>query len=436
MRAHLRAKTTGKEHRLTANILKELQWRGLLDQLSDPELEKILGQEKLAVYAGFDPSSSSLQIGNLVGILALMRFQQAGHRPIALIGGATGMIGDPSGKDSERNLLTNEQVQANIASIRAQLEHFLGDSDADNAVIIVDNAEWLGRFSLIEFLRDVGKNFRVGYMLGKESVRRRIGDGDEGMSYTEFSYMLLQGYDFAHLFKEYGCTVQIGGSDQWGNITAGIDLTRKMYAQRVFGLTWPLVTTSSGAKFGKSEAGAIWLDAQQTSPYDFYQFWVRTDDRDVVNYLKCFTILSQEQIKELAEQTAQEPEKRQAQQILAQELTRIVHGPETLDQAVQASQKLYGGTLGDQPPEGAPQTTLTKKQLEEGIELIGILVETGLAQSRGVAKRLIKQGGAYINNKPAQSPEQRLGVGDLAKGQAIVLRAGKKNYHVLNFADK
>ncbi len=421
---------------MAVNILKELQWRGLADHVSDRELEKILGQEKLAVYAGFDPSSSSLQIGNLVGILALMRFQQAGHRPIALLGGATGMIGDPSGKNSERNLLADEQVQANIVSIRAQLEYFLGGSDADNGVIIVDNADWLGKFSLIDFLRDVGKNFRVGYMLGKESVRRRIGDSEEGMSYTEFSYMLLQGYDFAHLFKEYGCTVQIGGSDQWGNITAGIDLTRKMHGQRVFGLAWPLVTMAGGAKFGKSEAGAIWLDAKQTSPYDFYQFWVRTDDRDVVNYLKCFTMLSQDQIQELAEQTAQEPEKRQAQQILAKELTKIVHGPEALAQAIQASAKLYGGSLDELPPEGAPQTVLTNAQLEEGLELIDILVETGLAQSRGAAKRLIKQGGAYINNKAAQSLEQRLGVGDLAKGRCIVLRAGKKNYHVLYFADE
>ena len=420
---------------MAANILKELQWRGLAEQISEPELEKILAEEKLTVYAGFDPSSSSLQIGNLVGILALMRFQQAGHQPIALVGGATGMIGDPSGKDAERNLLGPEAVKANIAKIRGQLEYFLGSSGADTKVIIVDNAEWLGDFGLIEFLRDVGKNFRLGYMLGKESVRRRIGEGEEGMSYTEFSYMLLQGYDFAHLFSEYGCTLQVGGSDQWGNITAGIDLTRKLHGKRVFGLTWPMVTMAGGAKFGKAEAGAIWLDCQMTSPYDFYQFWVRTDDRDVITYLKYFTMLGQDQIQKLAEQTAKEPEKRRAQQVLAGEVTRMVHGQKALEQAVQASQKLYGGALEELPPKGIPQTILTRTQLEEGLELIDILVKTGLAQSRGVAKRLIKQGGAYINHKAAQSLERRLGVGDLAKGQFIVLRAGKKNYHVLYFVE-
>ena len=422
------------------NILKELQWRGLANQVSDPELEKILGQEKLAVYSGFDPSSPSLQIGNLVGILALIRFQQAGHRPIALVGGATGMIGDPSGKDSERNLLGPEAVKANIASIRGQLEHFLGSSDADNGVIIVDNAEWLGSFGLIEFLRDVGKNFRVGYMLGKESVRRRIGDSEEGMSYTEFSYMLLQAYDFAHLFSEYGCTLQIGGSDQWGNITAGIDLTRRLHGQRVLGLTWPMVTMADGAKFGKSAGGAIWLDGKQTSPYDFYQFWIRTDDRDVITYLKYFTMLAQDQIQELAEQTAQTPQKRQAQRTLALELTRMVHGQKALEQVVQASEKLFGGSLKGLSDKklseafgAAPRTAVKRSELEQGIELIDILVRTGLAQSRGAGRRLIKQGGAYINNEVEKSLERRLGAGDLASEHFIVLRAGKKNYHLLHF---
>lgn len=425
---------------MAMNILKELQWRGLANHVSDPELEKILGQEKLTVYAGFDPSSSSLQIGNLVGILALMRFQQAGHRPIALIGGATGMIGDPSGKDAERNLLGPEAVKANVASIRRQLEHFLGSSDADNGVIIVDNADWLGRFSLIEFLRDVGKNFRLGYMLGKESVRRRIGDSDQGMSYTEFSYMLLQAYDFAHLFNAHGSTLQIGGSDQWGNITAGIDLTRRLHGQRVFGLTWPMVTMAGGAKFGKSEAGAIWLDAEKTSPYDFYQFWIRTDDRDVINYLKYFTMLGQDQIEELTEQTAQAAQKRQAQRTLAEELTRMVHGQEALEQVVQASEKLFGPALKGLSDEklseafgAAPRTAIMRSDLEQGIELIDILVRTELAQSRGAARRLIKQGGVYVNNEVEKSLQRRLGAGDLASEHFIVLRTGKKNYHLLHF---
>ena len=265
---------------MSENIISELKWRGLLEEVSDPTLEKILAQQKLTVYAGFDPSSPSLQIGNLVGILALMRFQKAGHRPIALIGGATGMIGDPSGKDAERNLLTADGVAENVAKIRRQLEHFLDTSDPNNGVIIVDNADWLGKFTFIEFLRDVGKNFRVGYMLAKESVRRRVGEGDQGMSFTEFAYMLLQADDFVHLFDTHNCTLQIGGTDQWGNITAGIDLTRKLRSQTVYGLSWPLVTKTDGTKFGKTETGTIWLDAEKTTPYNFYQFWSRRPRRD------------------------------------------------------------------------------------------------------------------------------------------------------------
>lgn len=422
------------------NVLREFRWRGMIDQISDPELERILAEEKVAAYAGFDPSSSSLQIGNLVGILALMRFQQAGHRPVALVGGATGMIGDPSGKDAERNLLTAEQVQDNVAKVRGQLEHFLDTSDPVNGAIIVDNADWLGEFKLIEFLRDVGKNFRVGNMLGKESVRRRIGDESSGMSYTEFTYLLLQSYDFLHLFREHGCTVQLGGSDQWGNITGGIDLTRRVVAQTVYGLTWPLVTMASGTKFGKSEAGAIWLDAEQTGPYDFYQFWIRTDDRDVINYLKYFTMLSQGEIEGLAAQTANQPEKREAQRVLAKELTRLVHGQEALEQVTQASEKLFGGALRGLSDkqllgafEAAPRTEMGRSELEAGIEFIEALVKTGLAKSRGAARRLISQGGAYINNQGEKSFERQLGVGDLASEHFIVLRLGKKNYHLLHF---
>ena len=425
---------------MAANILTELQWRGLLEQVSDPGLEKILAEQKLTVYAGFDPSSSSLQIGNLVGILALMRFQQAGHRPIALIGGATGMIGDPSGKDTERNLLGPEGVAANVAKIRRQLEHFLDTSDPDNGVIIVDNADWLGKFSFIEFLRDVGKNFRVGYMLAKESVRRRIGEGQEGMSFTEFAYMLLQGYDFVHLFDEYDCTVQIGGTDQWGNITAGIDLTRKLRSQTVYGLTWPLATTAEGNKFGKTEAGAIWLDGEMTSPYDFYQFWMRTDDRDVITYLKCFTMLSEAEVQDLAEQTAKAPEKRHAQRRLADELTKLVHGEAAQGSTTEASKVLYGGKLHGLSDEqlsealkDAPTTIMPQSELETGTSLIDVLVRTGLAKSRGAARRLIIQGGAYVNNQVQTSLDRRLEPGDLASEHFIVLRTGKKNYHLLRF---
>ena len=423
---------------MSENICTELKWRGLLEEISDPGLEKILAQQKLSVYSGFDPSSPSLQIGNLVGILALMRFQQAGHRPIALIGGATGMIGDPSGKDAERNLLDSKAVAENVAKIRKQLEHFLDTSDPDTGVIIVDNADWLGKFSFIEFLRDVGKNFRVGYMLAKESVRRRIGKGEEGMSFTEFSYMLLQGYDFVHLFDTHNCTLQIGGTDQWGNITAGIDLTRKLRNQTVYGLTWPMVTMADGKKFGKSEAGAVWLNADMTSPYDFYQFWIRADDRDVIKHLKYFTMLSEKDIKNLAEQTAKAPEKRQAQRVLADELTKLVHGEAAHSQVVQTSEQLFSGQLSrlsdqqlSQAFEAAPRTTISKSDLNKGIPLIDVLVQTGLAKSRGAGRRLINQGGVYINNKVENSIERQLIPADLASEHFIVLRAGKKNYHLL-----
>ncbi|NIA07072.1 MAG: tyrosine--tRNA ligase [Actinobacteria bacterium] len=425
---------------MSENILAELKWRGLLEEVSDPALEGILAQQKLSVYAGFDPSSPSLQIGNLVGILALMRFQQAGHRPIALIGGATGMIGDPSGKNVERNLLTSQAVAENVAKIRRQLEHFLGAAEAETGVIIVDNADWLGKFSFIEFLRDVGKHFRLGYMLAKESVRRRISEGQEGMSFTEFAYMLLQGYDFVHLFNTHKCTLQIGGTDQWGNITAGIDLTRKLRSQTVYGLTWPLVTTADGTKFGKTEAGAIWLDAEMTSPYDFYQFWVRVDDRDAIKYLKYFTMLSEADIRNLAEQTATAPEKRRAQRVLADELTKLVHGEAAWKQAAQTSEQLFSGTLhglSDQQLstafEAAPRTNVAKSRLQAGIPLIDILVETGLAKSRGAARRLINQGGAYVNNQVEKSIQRSLGLTDLASAHFIVLRTGKKNYHLLHF---
>ena len=425
---------------MSENILAELKWRGLLEQVSDSGLEKILAEQKLCVYSGFDPSSSSLQIGNLVGILALMRFQQAGHRPIALIGGATGMIGDPSGKNAERNLLTPQDVDENVAKIRQQLEHFLDSSDPDTGVIIVNNADWLGKFSFIEFLRDVGKNFRVGYMLAKESVRRRVGEGDQGMSFTEFAYMLLQGYDFVHLCDTHKCTLQIGGTDQWGNITAGIDLTRKLRNQTVYGLTWPMVTMTDGKKFGKSEAGAIWLDAETTSPYDFYQFWIRTDDRDVISYLKSFTMLSEEDIRNLTEQTTVAPEKRRAQRVLAEELTKLVHGEAAWKQAAQTSEQLFSGTLhglSDQQLseafETAPRTSVTKSRLQAGIPLIDVLVETQLAKSRGAARRLINQGGAYVNNQVEKSIERSLSLTDLASENFIVLRTGKKTYHLLHF---
>ena len=349
------------------------------------------------------------------------------------------MIGDPSGKAAERNLLSPEGVAENVAKLRKQIEHFLGSSEADNGVIIVDNADWLGKFSFIEFLRDVGKHFRVGYMMAKESVRRRITDGAEGMSFTEFAYMLLQGYDFVHLLDTQKCTLQIGGTDQWGNITAGIDLTRKLRSQTVYGLSWPLVTKADGSKFGKTETGTIWLDADKTTPYDFYQFWIRADDRDAIQYLKFFTMLSEDQINDLAEQTAQAPEKRQAQRVLADEMTKMVHGETACQQATRTSEQLFSGQFhglsDDQLStafEAAPRTTIAKSRLDQGISLIDVMVETGLAKSRGAARRLINQGGVYINNEVEKSIERSLSTDDLASEHFIVLRTGKKNYHLLH----
>ena len=421
-----------------SDILKKLKQRGYISQLTDPKLQEKL-DEPITLYAGFDPTAQSLHIGHLLQIMLLSWFQRYGHNPIAVMGGATAMIGDPSGKNTERNLMDEQTIATNQNGIERQLRHFLDFDQAQNKAELLNNADWIGRFGFIEFLRDVGKHFRIGDMLGKESVRKRM-ESHTGLSFTEFSYPLLQSYDFLHLSREKNCRLQVGGDDQWGNITAGIELIRKLDAKSAFGLTTPLITTTSGQKFGKTEAGTIWLDADKTSPYEFYQYWIRVDDRDVISLLNLFTFLTEEQISKLENQVRTEPQKREAQHVLADELTRLVHGPEPLTAVQNASQVLFGKTI-----EGlldrdlndiftdVPSTTFPLQSLTEGIDFIEALCKTTLCQSRGEAKRQIKAGGIYLNNIRVNEDHPKLTLDSLASESMVVIRSGKKNYHLLKF---
>lgn len=428
------------EGTVVANIIETLQQRGLVSQISAPDLAQKCANGPVTVYAGFDPTARSLHIGNLLQIILLAQFQRHGHRPIALVGGATAMIGDPSGKSAERNLLDEATIQNNMANIREQLQQFLDFDCGQNSAMLVNNADWIGKFSFVEFLRDVGKYFRVGEMMGKESVRKRL-DSDAGMSFTEFSYQLLQGYDFLHLFREHKCMIQTGGDDQWGNITAGIELTRKLAGQPVYGITSPLITTASGQKLGKTEKGAVYLNPDMTSPYEFYQYWVRVDDRDVIKLLKYFTFLELDEIAELEKQVEQEPEKRAAQQVLAEQMTRLVHGEELLQTALQASRVLFGqeiAGLSDKDLSSifsdVPSTAMDRQKLDAGLPLIDALCDSALVSSRGEAKKLIKSGGAYVNNVRVDALDTTLTQDSLASETIMVLRSGKKKYHLLKFA--
>ena len=420
------------------NVIDTLTERGFVSQVSDPDLAAKLSRPA-TVYAGFDPTAESLHVGHLVQILLLAQFQRHGHRPIALVGGATAMIGDPSGKTQERQLLDQETIQRNQAGIRQQLEQFLDFGGGAHSALLVNNADWIGRFSFIEFLRDVGRHFRVGEMMGKESVRKRVQSGG-GMSFTEFSYQLLQAYDFYYLNQQYDCLVQVGGDDQWGNITAGIDLTRRLCGRGVYGLTSPLLATATGQKFGKTEAGAVWLDGQRSSPYEFYQYWIRCDDRDVVRLLKLFTFLEMEEIRDLEKVVQAEPEKRQAQKVLAQTVTRMVHGAEQTAAAQNASQALFGqevSGLSDRDLRSifadVPSTALARARLAGGLALVDVLCETGLCGSRGEAKKLIKGGGVYVNNVRVDELDARLTEESLASETMLVLRTGKKTHRLVQF---
>jgi tyrosyl-tRNA synthetase len=422
------------------NIYDELSSRGLVADCTDrDELTKRLDSGPVTLYAGFDPTADSLHLGSLVPLLALRRFQLMGHHPIALAGGATGSIGDPSGKTAERQLLTREVLNANIASIKVQLKKLLDFESASNPARLLDNASWIAPVSYLDFLRDVGKHFSVNMMVAKESVRARMEDRESGISYTEFSYMLLQAFDFYHLCREYHCELQIGGSDQWGNITAGSDLCRKKLGAHVFGLTLPLILNSDGTKFGKTAGGAIWLDPAKTSVYRFYQFLVRTDDRDVIRYLKYFTFLKAEEIASLAEKHQANPGAKDAHKALARAVTDLVHGPLATDEAIRASEILFGGglegiaeaTFNDIVGE-VPSKSIPMSQLESpGIQLAELLVTSGLCPSKGQARKDIEGGGAYINNLRETNYQRAVTTGDLLFGRHILLRKGKRNYVVV-----
>ncbi|HWV99304.1 MAG TPA: tyrosine--tRNA ligase [Candidatus Acidoferrum sp.] len=422
------------------NIVEELQWRGLVADCTDlPELVKRVNAGPLTVYAGFDPSADSLHIGNLVPLLGLRRFQLFGHHPIPLAGGATGSIGDPSGKAQERQLLTCETLTANIVKLKAQLCRLLDFDTSANPARLLDNATWTAPVSYLDFLRDIGKHFSVNQMVAKESVRARMEDREAGISYTEFSYMLLQAFDFYVLCRDHNCELQIGGSDQWGNITAGIDLTRRKLARTVFGLTQPLITNADGSKFGKTVSGAIWLDPARTSVYKFYQYWVRTDDRDVIRYLKFFTFLTQEEIAALERQHAENPGARVAHKALAKAVTDLVHGPGATSEAIRASDILFGGELA-----GVSETTFNEivgevptKELEKnqldgtGKALVEVLVHSGLSLSKGQARKDIEGGGVYLNNVREPGFQRTVTAKDLLFGKHLLLRKGKKNYVVV-----
>jgi len=420
------------------SILDELQWRGLVSDCTDKAALLDRSQKgTLTLYCGFDPTADSLHVGSMVPLLALRRFQLFGHHPIAVAGGATGSIGDPSGKTQERQLLTREVIAANIASVNEQLKRLLDFDTKANPARLVDNAGWTTPVSYLDFLRDIGKHFSVNQMVAKESVRARMEDREVGISYTEFSYMLLQAFDFYVLCRDHNCELQIGGSDQWGNITAGIDLTRKKLGKTVYGLTLPLITKSDGAKFGKTESGTVWLDPRRTSVYKFYQFWIRTDDRDVVPYLKYFTFLDQPAIEDLEKQHQANPGSRTAHKALAKAVTDLAHGPSATVEAMRASEILFGGELA-----GVSETTFneivgevpTKDIAKAGLEgksLVELLIEGGLSPSKGQARKDIEGGGVYINNVREAAAARSISTNDLLFGKHLLLRKGKRNYVVL-----
>ncbi|BBA77299.1 tyrosine--tRNA ligase [Bacillus velezensis] len=419
------------------NLLEDLSFRGLIQQMTDEEgLNKQLNEEKIRLYSGFDPTADSLHIGHLLPILTLRRFQLAGHHPIALVGGATGLIGDPSGKKAERTLNTQDIVVEWSQKIKNQLSRFLDFEAGENPAVIANNFDWIGKLSIIEFLRDVGKNFGINYMLAKDTVSSRI---ETGISYTEFSYMILQSYDFLNLYREKNCKLQIGGSDQWGNITAGLELIRKSEEDgaKAFGLTIPLVTKADGTKFGKTEGGAIWLDKEKTSPYEFYQFWINTDDRDVVKYLKYFTFLSKEEIEAYAEKTETAPEKREAQKRLAEEVTVLVHGREALEQAVHISQALFSGNIKELSAQdvkvGFKDVPSFEKDRSEELSLVDVLVESKLSPSKRQAREDIQNGAVYINGERQTDIGHLLTAEDRIEDQFTVLRRGKKKYFLITY---
>lgn len=421
------------------DILQDLTERGLIQQTTDYEgLERHLKENQVTLYVGFDPTADSLHIGHLVPILMLKRFQRAGHRPIALIGGGTGMIGDPSGRSTERSLNDASVVKGYSEKIKQQLAHLLDFDNGENAAVARNNLDWLGDMTVIDFLRDAGKHFGINYMLAKESVSARI---EQGISFTEFSYMILQSLDFLKLYEQENCTLQVGGSDQWGNITAGMELIRRTNSQdgeesRVFGLTVPLITKADGTKFGKTAGGAIWLDPEKTSPYEFYQFWINTDDRDVIKFLQYFTFLSQEEIGELKQEVENHPENRAAQKRLAEEVTRMVHSQEALEQAQKISQSLFSGDLkqlsASDIEQGFKDVPTFDTEREE-IGLIDLLVNASISPSKRQAREDVKNGAIYINGERNQDAQYMIGADDRIEDKFTVIRRGKKKYFLIRY---
>lgn len=420
---------------MSSAFFDELKERGLVHQVTDEAaLTKQLNEESVKLYIGFDPTADSLHIGHLLPVLMLRRFQVNGHVPIALVGGGTGMIGDPSFKDAERSLNTLDTVKTWSTSIKNQLSRFIDFEDQTNPAILANNYDWLGEISLIDFLRDVGKNFTINYMMSKESVKRRI---ETGISYTEFAYQLLQAYDFLKLYETQGCRLQLGGSDQWGNITSGIELLRREQEVQGFGLTMPLITKADGTKFGKTEGNAVWLDAEKTSPYEFYQFWINTDDRDAVKFLKYFTFLPLEEIAEIEQKFNEAPEKRIAQKALAKEVTSLVHGVEAYEQSVRISEALFSGNIQGLSSEEiiqgfktVPSYTVTK---EDSLNIVNILVASGIEASKRQAREDVQNGAIYVNGERIEDTTIELSDEHKIENQFTVIRRGKKKYFLLKF---
>ncbi|HDB6576049.1 TPA: tyrosine--tRNA ligase [Staphylococcus aureus] len=419
---------------MTNVLIEDLKWRGLIYQQTDEQgIEDLLNKEQVTLYCGVDPTADSLHIGHLLPFLTLRRFQEHGHRPIVLIGGGTGMIGDPSGKSEERVLQTEEQVDKNIEGISKQM-HNIFEFGTDHGAVLVNNRDWLGQISLISFLRDYGKHVGVNYMLGKDSIQSRL---EHGISYTEFTYTILQAIDFGHLNRELNCKIQVGGSDQWGNITSGIELMRRMYGQTdAYGLTIPLVTKSDGKKFGKSESGAVWLDAEKTSPYEFYQFWINQSDEDVIKFLKYFTFLGKEEVDRLEQSKNEAPHLREAQKTLAEEVTKFIHGEDALNDAIRISQALFSGDL----------KSLSAKELKDGFKdvpqvtlsndttnIVEVLIETGISPSKRQAREDVNNGAIYINGERQQDVNYALAPEDKIDGEFTIIRRGKKKYFMVNY---
>lgn len=426
---------------MTTNFVEELRWRGMLHDIM-PGTEELLNKEVTSGYIGFDPTADSLHIGSLIPIIILMHFQKAGHKPIALVGGATGMIGDPSGKSAERNLLDEEALNKNVAGVKSQLERFLDfNSETSNGAELVNNYDWMKEFSLIDFVRDIGKHLTVNYMMAKDSVKKRVSGEGDGMSFTEFTYQLFQGYDFLHLYENKNCKLQMGGSDQWGNITTGTELVRRKAQGKAYAMTCPLITKADGTKFGKSEGGNIWLDKSRTSVYKFYQYWLNSSDEDSVDFIKKFTFLSKEEIERLIAEHNEAPHMRLLQKTIAKEVTILVHSEADYDNAVKASSILFGKSTADDLKSldeqtfldvfsGVPQAEVSKSQIEQGLDIVAAFAETGFLKSNGEVRRALKENSISVNKEKVKDGFS-ISNNDLIADSYVLLQRGKKSYFLL-----